>query len=145
MFFRVFFDFSHYPPFFRLFTLFAAPAIELKQTTLRCFWQQKRRNWYHTFTGTYFIINKILLPKQRFDLKSNRQYFDLKSHLDHARKGYIVRFPQCSGQFFLIPGPIIGIRPLWLVSYSRYLWLSNIRQFCLHFFHLTYLPKIREN
>jgi hypothetical protein len=24
----------------------------------------------------------------------------------------------------LIPGPIIGIRTLWLVSYSRYLWFS---------------------
>jgi hypothetical protein len=32
-----------------------------------------------------FVIIKdnqqILLPKKRFDLKSNRQYFDLKSHL----------------------------------------------------------------
>jgi hypothetical protein len=58
-------------------------------------------------------------------------------------QGYIVRFPQCS--VFMIPNPIIEIRTLWLVSYSRYLWLSNIRQFCLHFFHLTYLPKFRDD
>jgi hypothetical protein len=58
-------------------------------------------------------------------------------------QGYIVRFPQWS--VFLIPSPIIGIRALWLVSYSRYRWLSNIRQFCLHFFHLTYLPKFRKD
>jgi hypothetical protein len=32
-----------------------------------------------------------LLPKKRFDLKSNRQYFDLKSHLDHARKNDLIR------------------------------------------------------
>jgi hypothetical protein len=58
--------------------------------------------------------------------------------VDAIKAIYLVRFPQCS--VFLIPSPIIGIRTLWLVSYSRYLWLSNIRQFCLHFFHLTYLP-----
>jgi hypothetical protein len=58
-------------------------------------------------------------------------------------QGYIVRFPQCS--VFLIPSPVIGIRTLWLVTYSRYLWLSNIKQFCLHLFHLTYLPKFRDD
>jgi hypothetical protein len=88
---------------FRLFTFYRAIAsIELKpktehsyfivnntSVTLRSLWQQKRRNWCHTFRGTYF--NKILLPKKRFDLKSNRQYFDLKSHLDHARKNDLIR------------------------------------------------------
>jgi hypothetical protein len=57
-----------------------------------------------------------------------------------CRQGYIVRFPQCS--VFMIPGLIIGIRTLWLVSYSRYLWLSNIRQFCLHFFTSHICPKL---
>jgi hypothetical protein len=55
-------------------------------------------------------------------------------------QGYIVRFPQCS--VFVIPSPIIGIRTLWLVSYSRYLWLSNIRQFCLLFFTSHICPNL---
>jgi hypothetical protein len=79
-FFKVFFDFSHNSPFFRLFTLFAAPAIKLKL-------QSKQ-----TTTGALPKTgHKILLPNKRFDLKSNSQYFDLKSHLDHARKFGLIR------------------------------------------------------
>jgi hypothetical protein len=41
---------------------------------LRCLWQQKRQN---------------IAAKKSFDLKSNRRYFDLKSHLDRHWKDHL--------------------------------------------------------
>jgi hypothetical protein len=40
------------------------------------------------FSGKYFIFHckQNIADKKRFDLKSNSRYFDLKSHLVHARK-----------------------------------------------------------
>jgi hypothetical protein len=32
-----------------------------------------------------------IAAKKSFDLKSNSQYFDLKSHLDHVRKNDLIR------------------------------------------------------
>jgi hypothetical protein len=77
--------------FFRLFTLFAAPAIKLKLKKNHNILQQAWPGSLPKTEDSYIIVNKILLPKKRFDLKSNRQYFDLKSHFYHARKNDLKR------------------------------------------------------
>jgi hypothetical protein len=46
----------------------------------------KKKKLVPHFYRHIFHCKQNIAAKKRFDLKSNRQYFDFKSNLDHARK-----------------------------------------------------------
>jgi hypothetical protein len=50
----------------------------------------KKKKLVPHFYRHIFHCKQNIVAKKQFDLKSNSQYFDLKSHLDHACKNDLI-------------------------------------------------------